>query len=308
MAKSMKILRVTFIAILAAFPTGLLGSIGGQQVRFQGGVSRVTIAVVVRDSQGRPVRGLSAHDFEVRDQGMSRPITDFQHEISPISIAMLLDTSGSMRVGPKLERASEFAHLLLATLTERKDEAALFAFEHTVHAVHDFTDRFDPLRKRFASVRAFGSTSLYDAIAETAQQVGQRPGRHAVVVLTDGIDTSSRLTAPEVSGIASAIDVPVYLVAVGLAIDVSDEARVRPEIGTAKDLAQWTGGRLHVATSAAESSIVAREIVEDLRHQYVLGLDSSDVPGWHRLEVRVRQRVAVQARSGYWVGTGPSIR
>ena len=304
----MKISAVPFIAILAAFPIALSGSTSGQSARFQGGVSRVPVAVVVRDSQGRPVRGLSAHEFEVRDQGVSRPITDFRNEVSLISVAMLLDTSGSMQVGPKLDRAGEFAALFLAALTVGKDEGALFAFDHSVHVIHDFTSHFDPLRNAFASVRAFGSTSLYDAIAETAQRVAQRPGRHAVVVLTDGIDTSSRLTGPEVSAMASAIDIPIYLVTVGLAIDLSDEGLVRPEVGTAEDLARWTGGSLYVATNAAESSVAARAIVEDLRHQYLLGLESSDVPGWHRLEVRVRQRVAIQTRSGYWVGSAPTMR
>jgi hypothetical protein len=138
--------------------------------------------------------------------------------------------------------------------------------------------------------------------------VAQRPGRHAVVVLTDGIDTSSRLTGPEVSGIASAIDVPVYVVAVGLSIDLLNEPLAGSDVGTSEDLARWTGGTLYVATNAAGNSIAAREIVQDLRHQYLLGLESSDVPGWHRLEVRVRQRAAIQARSGYWVGNAPTMR
>lgn len=302
----MKILVTTFAVMLAS--VGLSVPVGDQQLRFQGGVSRVTLAVVVRDSRGRPVKGLSASDFDVRDQGLSRLVTDFRNEASPVSVAILVDSSGSMRVGPKRERIDEFADLLLAVLTEGKDEAALFAFEHSVRVAHDFTSRFASLREAFDSIRPFGSTSLYDAIAETAQQVAQRPGRHAVVVLTDGIDTSSRLTELEAARIASAIDVPVYVVAVGLAIDLSSEAPARSRVGGVEDLSRRTGGMLYTTTNAAEGSLASRAIVEDLRHQYLIGLEPGDVPGWHQLEVRVRQRVTIQARSGYWVGESTALR
>jgi len=302
----MKTLATTSAVMMAS--VALSGSIGDQQLRFQAGISRVTLAVVVRDSRGRPVKGLSASDFDVRDQGLSRPVTDFRNEVSPISVAILVDGSGSMRVGPKRERINEFADLFLGALTEGKDEAALFAFEYTVRVAHEFTSRFSSLRNTLDSIESFGSTSLYDAIAETAQQVAKRPGRHAVIVLTDGIDTSSRLTEGEVSGIASAIDVPVYVVAVGLSIDLSGEAPARARVGGVEDLSRWTGGNLYTTTNAAESYLAANAIVEDLRHQYLIGLEPSDVPGWHPLAVLVRQRATVQARSGYWVGENPVLR
>jgi len=287
-------------------PVALLEPVGGQQLRFQAGVSRVTLAVVVRDSRGRPVKGLSAGDFDVRDQGVSRPITDFRNENSSVSVAILTDTSGSMRVGPKLDRLNEFAEYFFRALHQDKDEAALFAFERDVHVVHDFTSHLGLLRQAFASLEPFGSTSLFDAIAETAQRVEKRPGRHAVIVLTDGVDTSSRLTEPEVSGIASAIEVPVYVVAVGLPIDLSAESLAQTGVGNLEDLSRRTGGMFYTATDVIQASLAAFDIVDDLRHQYLIGLEPSDVPGWHRLEVRMRRRVTIQARSGYWVGD-PSV-
>jgi VWFA-related protein len=300
----MRILGTIFAVMLA--PVALSEPVGGQQLRFQAGVSRVTLAVVVRDSRGRPVKGLSAGDFDVRDQGVSRAITDFRNESSAVSVAILTDTSGSMRVGPKLDRLNEFAEYFFRALQQDKDEAALFAFERDVHVVHDFTSRLGLLRQAFASLKPFGSTSLFDAIANTAQRVEKRPGRHAVIVLTDGVDTSSRLTEPEVSGIASAIEVPVYVVAVGLPIDLSAESLAQTGVGNLEDLSRRTGGMFYTATDVIQASLAAFDIVDDLRHQYLIGLEPSDVPGWHRLEVRVRRRVTIQARGGYWVGD-PSV-
>ena len=107
------------------------------------------------------------------------------------------------------------------------DQAALFAFDTQLEKVTDFTADFKGLESKVDKVDPpFGQTSLYDAIAETAKAVAESVGsngrisqRSGIVVLTDGIDTKSRLTAPEVSAIASSIDVPVYIVAVMSPVD-----------------------------------------------------------------------------------------
>ena len=124
-------------------------------------------------------------------------------------------------------------------------------------------------------------------------------------MLTDGIDTKSRLTAPEVSAIASNIDVPVYIVAVMSAVDDPRNA----DYGTGamssglSDLARWTGGDLFIAIAPAHASIAARQIVGEMRHQYMLAFEASPRPGWRPLEVRARGRDStVRARSGYTAG------
>jgi Ca-activated chloride channel family protein len=268
-------------------------ALSAQQPVFRSSAERVTVAVVVRDRNGRPIRNLPESDFEVTDDGRFREILDFRNDQSPISVGLLLDSSGSMHIGGKLERASEVGHFLLSSMSEGKDEAALFVFDKVVRTVQPFTSEFDRVRSSFASVRPWGSTSLYDAIAETARQLSKRPGRRAVIVLTDGVDTSSQLSPQEVSGIASTIDMPVYVVAVETALT---------EDGELTHLARWSGGMLYGVSNTADGSVVARQIVSELRHQYLIAFEPSSSVGWHRIDVRSRQRATLQARSGYWVG------
>jgi VWFA-related protein len=130
-----------------------------------------------------------------------------------------------------------------------------------------------------------------------------------VVVFTDGNDTASRLTPSEVSGIASSIDVPVYILGVVPSIDnptaetATATAARSPLAGGLSDLARWTGGRLFIASTPAERSSAARQIIEELRHQYLIAFESSGKPGWHPLEVRTRVKdLTVRARSGYIAG------
>jgi VWFA-related protein len=286
--------RVHSLGVVAAVLAlnGSYASLAAQQPLFRSSAERVTVAVVARDQYGRPIGGLSQADFEVTDDGQRRTILDFRNEVSPISVGVLLDSSGSMHIGGKLERAREVGHFLLSSMSEGTDEAALFVFDKVVRTVQPFTGEFDKVRSSLASVHPFGSTSLYDAIAETAQQLSTRPGRRALIVLTDGVDTSSQLTPQEVSGIASAIDMPVYVVAVETAATE----------GELTQLARWSGGMLHGVSNTADGSVVARQIVSELRSQYLIAFESSSSVGWHRIEVRSRQRATLQARSGYWVG------
>jgi VWFA-related protein len=216
---------------------------------------------------------------------------------------LLLDTSGSMKLPPKFELSGGVANMLLASLAEGVDEAGLFTFDKVLHFAHPFTTEFGGLRSAIQSAPTFGSTSLYDAVAETAQQLSTRPGRRALVVVTDGVDTSSRLTPAEVLAIASSIDMPVYVVAVGRATESRGVGHMPPAADSANlgDLARWSGGSFYAVATPAETSVAAKQIVMDVRHQYLLAFEPNSSPGWHRIDVRARQRPTLQARSGYWV-------
>jgi VWFA-related protein len=274
------------------------------------------VSAVVRDKKGRFVPHLSREDFIVVEGGQRRPIVGFNAEADgPVKVAVLFDISGSMRVGSKAVDAQQAARHLFSSL-KNGDQAALFAFDTQLERVTDFTTDFKGLESRVDKVEPpFGQTSLFDAIAETAKAVadsvaggtGRVPQRSAIVVLTDGIDTKSRLTAPEVSAIASSIDVPVYIVAV---MSPVDDPR-NPDYGTGAlssgltDLARWTGGDFFFAISPAHASIAARQIVGEMRNQYMLAFEASARAGWKSLEVRARDREhIVRARSGYTAGGG----
>ena len=193
---------------------------GGGQAVFKAGVDLVTVSATVRDRRGRLVAGLEARDFEVVDGGQRRAISQFRTDRAPVSLAILFDVSGSMDVAARMTAAKFAAHHLLSWLEPGRDEAALFAFDSRLHEVAPFTVDTRALNGALGEVDPFGATSLHDAIAEAASRVAMRNHpRRAVVVLTDGIDTASAKTAAQVSGMASAIDVPVYVIAAVLAID-----------------------------------------------------------------------------------------
>jgi Ca-activated chloride channel family protein len=267
----------------------------------------VRLAAVARDHKGRFVPDLTARDFEVFDDGKPRAISDFRQDNAALSVALLFDVSGSMQ--GQLAQAREAASLVLGSL-EPRDEAAVFRFDTRLEEARPFTQGPRALPPSMSTVVPFGATSLHDAIAKTAERAATRDGRRrAVVVFTDGNDNASRLTPAEVSGIASAIDVPVYIVGVVSALDdpASETATASSEhsplTGALANLAAWTGGQTFVVSSPTQRSAVARQIIEEMRHQYLIAIESSAEPGWHRLTLRVRNRdLTVRARSGYIVG------
>lgn len=280
---------------------------------FKASVDLVRVSAVVRDRKGRFVRDLAVRDFEVLDGGEQRRIQEFRRDDSAISVALLFDVSGSME--SRMGHARETAEQVLSSLNLQGDEAAVYTFDTRLEEVTPFTVGLQRLPASMNTLSPFGATSLHDAVAHTAEKVATREGlRRAVVVLTDGRDTASRLTPSDVSGIASSIDVPVYIVGMVSAIDnpsadISATTIERSALtGPLSDLAYWTGGRAFVASSLADRSQTARQIVDELRHQYLIAFESSGKPGWHPLVVRAKDKgLTVRARSGYFAGQSRPI-
>jgi Ca-activated chloride channel family protein len=306
---SVKRYKLILGATLLSLSLGLDGARAQEPVApvvaFKSSVDVVRIAAVVRDHKGRFVQDLKARDFEVLDGGEARAIADFQRDTAGVSLAVLFDVSGSME--GRLPDAREAASHVLSWMDASRDEAAIYTFDTHLDERTPFTTGLKTLPDSLSQVVPFGATSLHDAIAETARRVGTRDGhRCAVVVLTDGADNASRLTPSEVSAIASAIDVPVYIFGVVPSIDNPSEDTSTQSVGSAafagplSDLAAWTGGHVFVASTPGQRSVAARQIIDELRHQYLISFESSGKPGWHPLVVRARNKdLVVRARSGY---------
>jgi len=285
-----------------------------KQATFRSGVDLVTVSATVRDNKGKLVTNLNKQDFEVIDRGERRAISEFRSERAPLSLAILFDVSGSMDIAARATAAKFAAFHLLSSLDEGRDEAGLFAFDSRLREVAPFTVDTRTLTGALGEVDPFGATSLHDAISAAAERVASRPtARRAVVVLTDGIDTSSQLTPAQVSAKAAAIDVPVYIIAVVLPIDDPGSDRATPgskrqapaSVGTIEDLARWTGGALHYSSTSASALKAARAVIDELRHLYLIAFEPGAAPGWHPLEIRTSQKdFVVRTRGGYVAGPG----
>ena len=282
------------------------------QATFKSGVDLVTLSVAVRTEKGRIVRDLQSEDFTVLDSGRPTKIVDFYVGDSPISLAILLDISGSMAVGGNMDRAREAVNVATMNLRGGEDEAALFTFDSELRQVVGFTKDLEDVRRVSLKGTPWGKTSLYDAIGDTATSVSERANRHrALLVITDGVDTGSRFTAAQVSAVASSIDVPVYLLTVvtpldhpGTEFEVTSDSR-STQTSTLDDLARWTGGDMRIASTPAHISMAVQDLFTELRHQYLISFEPGVRPGWHPLEIRTRKKgLVVHARGGYM--SGPS--
>ena len=302
------------LVLLLMPPTVALGqgSVENPQATFRSGVDLVTVSATVRDGKGRLVKDLTKNDFEILDRGAKRAINEFRSERAPLSLAILFDVSGSMNTADNMSAAKFAAYHLLSSLEDGRDEAGLFAFDSRLREVAPFSVDTRALKGALGEVDPFGATSLHDAISAAAERVAARPmARRAVVVLTDGIDTASRLSPAQVSAKAAAIDVPVYIIAVVLPIDDPGSDRATPgaklsapaSIGTIEDLARWTGGALYYSSTSASAYQASRAVIDELRHLYLIAFEPGASPGWHPIEIRTSQKdFVVRTRGGYVAG------
>jgi VWFA-related protein len=277
-----------------------------QRPTFRSSLDLVSVAVVVRQPDGRLVTDLEAGDFEILDRGAAQPIVQFERgDDAHARLALLVDTSGSMVVGAKRER-SRIATELLAAGMKPSDGATVFSFDARLRRLTPFTRDVETLREAVTRLEPWGVTSLYDAILGTiASVVEESPRTRALLLLTDGIDTASVKTPFDAAQAAAALDIPLYVLSVGK--DQMDEkaystASAEAASVTLQDLATRTGGLAAEAATVADLSIATRTILSELRHQYVIAIPAGEVRGWHDLTVRVKRgRVQARSRNGYYV-------
>jgi Ca-activated chloride channel family protein len=275
--------------------------VGAQQappgIVFRSAVDVVSITAVVRDRHHHVVTSLTRDDLQVFDAGEPQAILDLKSDPSvPASVALLVDGSGSMRLGAASESARRISEAVLDSLNPRRDDAALMTFDRRLVTIHGFTHDFPLIRASLDTLEAFGSTSLYDAIAGSAGIVGDRAqNRRAIVVLTDGADTGSRYAPDAVSRIASSIDVPIYIFALG------DSAS--PNDGPLAELARETGGDLIVANTPKLVDAGIQRLVDELRHQYLISFKANSFDGLRHVQVRARRKdLTVRTRAWYFAG------
>jgi Ca-activated chloride channel homolog len=310
------VLRVHIASVVAGFAllaNAVAAQEPGSRPTFRSAVDLVTVTATVRDDKGRTVRNLKKNDFQVYDKGRARPIVDFRvSDQGPVSVAFLFDQSGSMAMVNRRDAGKDLVEHMLAWMQPNADRIALYAFDRRLVELQAFTSDPGRIRSGLARVDTWGTTALYDAIAETARKVSEGGvRRRAIVVITDGIDTASELKPHEVSGIASAIDVPVYVCVVMSSVDHPEYGSgIRTASGESittslANLAQWTGGDMMLVTTPQESSEAVRQLIGELRHQYLIAFESTPGSGWRPLSIRTRDRdLDVRARSGYFANQG----
>ncbi len=290
--KKFPVLLLLVVPLLAQRPIDL------REKAFRSGAKLVTTAVTVRDTEGRLVTTLQQSDFIVEENGVPQPITQFTKERVPVSLALALDVSDSMR-GQRLVDARAALANFLDQLLAPEDEASLLGFNHETRLFGEWTTLRRGLRTKLDELRPSGGTALFDAIAASLPLFENRMHpRAALLLVSDGADTASDLTPTFIKQTLVRSD--VFLYAIG--IDSSDaRASTRINPFTLNDLTNQGGGYTEIITSTAELGPATARIAEELNHQYMIGYTptKSGDGKYHSVRVRVKdETLRVRARRG----------
>ena len=268
-------------------------------------VRLVRILATVKNTAGQLVGTLEKGDFQVFDNGVSQELAIFEHHTEqPLSVALLVDTSAS--TGIELRYELESVRRFLAALFREgnpEDALALYSFNYQVTRESSYTRRLDRLEQVLKGLKNVGGTSLYDAIYLASGDLEERQGRHVVVVVTDGGDTTSSKSFHQALEAAQIADAVIYPI---LVMPITNEAgRNIGGENALTTLGAGTAGRVFAPTVGASLDAAFADILRELRTQYLLAYYPRNVPytkdRFHRLEVRVRRPdLQVVARTGYY--------
>jgi len=304
-------LSAGIVAILALGTTGFV-NVRAQTSRpiYRVGVDIVSLNVTVTDAARRYVGDLNRDDFVVLEEGAPQNVVFFRKTDVPLALALLLDTSASMEqaLATAQEAAIGFARQLGPA-----DVAMLIDFDSKVQVLAHFTSDRRELEEAVRRTMAGGSTSLYNAVYVALKELSrikledeqQGLRRRAIVLLSDGEDTSSLVSFDELLDLASRSDTMIYTIGLGSA-DSSGRRTFQDAQFVLRRLAQQTGGRAFFPQAAKDLAGVYGEIRDELSSQYLLAYESGSQKNgqWRRVNVRVnRPNVTVRARQGYYAAS-----
>jgi VWFA-related protein len=265
------------------------------------GVEVVSVTALVFDKGGKLVHGLGAGDVELFEDGVKQDVTIFQEASGagdpaarvPLSVVLALDTSGSMDQSlPFLQEAVlNFVYKL-----DDVDRAMVVNFNESVKGSAEFTGDIERLERFVEGLQTWGGTSLYDAIDYSLGRIRDQPGRKAVVVFSDGKDTTSSSDDQPVIDHARAVEATVYCI--GFTGRGSDSPR-----GFLRKLATETGGQLFTPGKVGDLIKVFAEISNELKNHYLLAYTPKKAPdgSWREITLKVKREGAlVRVRKGYF--------
>jgi len=254
-------------------------------------VNRVVLWLSVTDKKGELQTNLKRDEFRVLENGREQKIIDFYLEDRPITLAILIDTSGSMQ--DRMDEVHAAAADFVDTLRP-EDKALVIDFDDKVFLIQDLTSDHEALRTAIGSTKPLGATAIFDALHASYRKIGKIEGRKAIVLLSDGDDTASQFSYKRVLEEAKSNNTIIYTIGVGGDLD----RRVL------KEFADVTGGRAFFVKRADELAAVYQRIAEELRTQFYLTYSTSNEKWdgrWMKIDVETTvPGRELRHRSGYF--------
>jgi Ca-activated chloride channel family protein len=269
---------------------------------FESEVEVVSLTAVVHDKSGHAIHGLGPKDIEVYEDGVRQEVTYFREasgaseEKIPLSVVLVLDASGSMR--ENMHFLQEAALGFVYKLTDI-DSALVVQFNESIKGSVEFTGDVERLEQFVEALQAWGGTSLYDAIHYGLNRIKDQPGRKAIIVFSDGADTTSTMKEQEVVDYARAVEATVYSVGIRGASGLM----ARSPRGFLRKVALETGGQFFFPDKVGELIKVFNGISDELHNHYMLAYSPQRAPDgmWRNIEIRLKRKDAeIRVRKGYF--------
>jgi len=256
--------------------------------------STVLLNATILDNNGKSATGLKREQFSVFENGVQQQISYFSAAETPFAAVILIDTSGSMESRISIARAAAINFL---TGLRANDSAAIYRFSSKVELIQDFSGSQD-INESVFELRADGMTALNDSIFKSAEELKKR---RAIIVLSDGEDTSSGKSADK--ALKTALDAGALIYTIDMSsMDSNTRQRVQNQ-GILRNFAEKSGGKFVATPGGAALRQAFKGIVDELGIQYTLGYEPTNLQKdgkWRAIELRVaRPNLTIRTRKGY---------